>query len=75
MLIGAVQVPSGQGTFLEVDHYNRLVSGVAPVTSPGHSDWFVGIDSVSLCDGSSWKQTVTADLYLYDAGEKCVHDH
>lgn len=31
-------------------------------------DWFVGVDSLNLCEGSQWKQEVTIDLQPYDAG-------
>uniref|UniRef100_W5MTH5 Spondin 2a, extracellular matrix protein n=1 Tax=Lepisosteus oculatus TaxID=7918 RepID=W5MTH5_LEPOC len=31
-------------------------------------DWFVGVDSLDLCEGGQWKQDVTLNLYPYDAG-------
>ncbi|XP_022045179.1 spondin-2a isoform X1 [Acanthochromis polyacanthus] len=31
-------------------------------------DWFVGVDSINLCEGNQWKQEVTIDLQPYDAG-------
>ncbi|KAG7249281.1 hypothetical protein CRUP_017999, partial [Coryphaenoides rupestris] len=31
-------------------------------------DWFVGVDSFSLCEGGQWKQEVTLDLQPIDAG-------
>ena len=31
-------------------------------------DWFVGLDSVNLCEGNEWKQEVNIDLQPYDAG-------
>ncbi|XP_072295081.1 spondin-2a [Eucyclogobius newberryi] len=31
-------------------------------------DWFVGVDSLNLCDGTQWKEEVTFDLHPYDAG-------
>ncbi|XP_029020749.1 spondin-2b [Betta splendens] len=31
-------------------------------------DWFVGVDSVDLCDGDHWKDNVSLHLYPYDAG-------
>ncbi|XP_020777667.1 spondin-2a [Boleophthalmus pectinirostris] len=31
-------------------------------------DWFVGVDSLNLCDGSQWKEEMTFDLQPYDAG-------
>ncbi|XP_028314971.1 spondin-2b [Gouania willdenowi] len=31
-------------------------------------DWFVGVDSIDLCDGDHWRDSVTLELYPYDAG-------
>lgn len=31
-------------------------------------DWFVGVDSLNLCEGTKWKNNITTDLYPYDAG-------
>lgn len=31
-------------------------------------DWFVGIDSLNLCEGGRWKEQVVLDLYPHDAG-------
>lgn len=31
-------------------------------------DWFVGVDSLDLCDGGSWREQVAVDLHPYDAG-------
>lgn len=31
-------------------------------------DWFVGVDSLDLCEGSRWREQVALDLYPYDAG-------
>uniref|UniRef100_A0A4W5L3T2 Spondin 2a, extracellular matrix protein n=1 Tax=Hucho hucho TaxID=62062 RepID=A0A4W5L3T2_9TELE len=31
-------------------------------------DWFVGVDSLNLCEGGKWKQEVTLDLQPFDAG-------
>lgn len=31
-------------------------------------DWFVGVDSLDLCDGNRWREQVTVDLYPHDAG-------
>lgn len=31
-------------------------------------DWFVGVDSLNLCEGDKWKQEVTLDLQPFDAG-------
>ncbi|KAE8628873.1 hypothetical protein XENTR_v10000265 [Xenopus tropicalis] len=31
-------------------------------------DWFVGVDTLNLCEGKHWKQTATLELHPYDAG-------
>ncbi len=31
-------------------------------------DWFVGIDSLNLCEGDNWIENLSLDLYPYDAG-------
>lgn len=31
-------------------------------------DWFVGIDSLNLCEGDHWMEEISIDLYPYDAG-------
>lgn len=31
-------------------------------------DWFVGVDSINLCDGNQWKENVSLVLFPYDAG-------
>lgn len=31
-------------------------------------DWFVGEDSLNLCEGDHWKENISLDLYPYDAG-------
>lgn len=31
-------------------------------------DWFVGADSVDLCEGDHWKENVSLELFPYDAG-------
>lgn len=65
----APAVPSGTGQTsaeLEVDRRHSLVSFVVRIIpSP---DWFVGIDSVDLCEGGRWKEHVALDLHPYDAG-------
>ncbi|XP_041120947.1 spondin-2-like [Polyodon spathula] len=35
------------------------------VSSP---DWFVGVDSLDLCEGGQWVQEVSLNLYPYDVG-------
>ncbi|XP_077589543.1 spondin-2b [Stigmatopora nigra] len=31
-------------------------------------DWFVGVDSIDLCEGDHWKDNVSLELFPYDAG-------
>lgn len=31
-------------------------------------DWFVGVDSINLCQGDQWKEEATFDLQPFDAG-------
>ncbi|TST60400.1 Spondin-2 [Bagarius yarrelli] len=31
-------------------------------------DWFIGIDSLNLCDGDHWKENISLDLFPFDAG-------
>lgn len=31
-------------------------------------DWFVGIDSLNLCEKDRWKEQISLDLFPYDAG-------
>lgn len=45
--------------------YLQLSFIVRIVPSP---DWFVGVDSVDLCDGDHWKDNVSLELFPYDAG-------
>ncbi|KAM9795239.1 spondin-2a [Neosynchiropus ocellatus] len=62
-------IPNGIGhssTELLMQPRNSLLSMmVKMIPSP---DWFVGADSVNLCDGNQWKQEVTVDLHPFDAG-------
>ncbi|XP_044537361.1 spondin-2 [Gracilinanus agilis] len=68
-VFSASAIPSGTGqtsTQLEAHSRHSLVSFlVRIVPSP---DWFVGVDSVNLCEGNRWKEQVTMDLFPYDAG-------
>ncbi|KAF3693826.1 Spondin-2 Mindin Precursor [Channa argus] len=65
----AARIPNGIGhssTELLMQPRSPLLSlMVKMIPSP---DWFIGIDSLNLCDGSQWKQEVTVDLQPYDAG-------
>lgn len=45
--------------------YLQLSFIVRLVPSP---DWFVGVESIDLCDGDHWKENVSLDLFPYDAG-------
>lgn len=40
-----------------------LLSMIAP--SP---DWFIGVNSLNLRDGSGWRNSISLDLFPYDAG-------
>ncbi|MBN3305575.1 spondin-2b [Amia ocellicauda] len=31
-------------------------------------DWFVGVDSLNLCEGDHWKESLSLDLHPHDAG-------
>lgn len=68
-VFSAPAVPSGTGqtsTELEVHSRHSLVSfAVRIIPSP---DWFVGVDSLDLCDGDHWREQVAVDLHPYDAG-------
>ncbi|KAG7256537.1 hypothetical protein CRUP_007224, partial [Coryphaenoides rupestris] len=44
-----------------------LMQPRSPLMIPS-PDWFVGVDSFSLCEGGQWKQEVTLDLQPIDAG-------
>ncbi|KAM5193577.1 spondin-2 [Mantella aurantiaca] len=68
-IFSAPSMTSGTGhasTELEAHSRHPYISFmVRIVPSP---DWFVGVDSIKLCDGKQWKQSVTLDLHPYDAG-------
>lgn len=68
-VFSAPAVPSGTGqtaSELEVHPRLSLVSFVVRIVpSP---DWFVGVDSLDLCEGGHWKEQVALDLYPHDAG-------
>ena len=44
--------------------YVSVTSMIAP--SP---DWFVGVDTLDLCDDSSWVNEVVRPAFPYDAGQ------
>ncbi|XP_010902424.1 spondin-2a [Esox lucius] len=62
-------IPTGIGhssTELLLQTRSPLLSlMVKMIPSP---DWFVGVDSLNLCEGGQWKQEVTLDLQPFDAG-------
>ncbi|KAM4622032.1 spondin-2a isoform 1-T1 [Polymixia lowei] len=62
-------IPSGIGhssTELLMQARSSLLSlMVKVIPSP---DWFVGVDSLNLCEGGQWKKEVTLDLHPFDAG-------
>ncbi|KAM5271282.1 spondin-2 [Ctenodactylus gundi] len=68
-VFSAPAVPSGTGqtaTELEVQPRHSLVSFVVRIVpSP---DWFVGVNSLDLCEGGRWKEQASVDLYPHDAG-------
>ncbi|NXC21917.1 SPON2 protein, partial [Corythaeola cristata] len=68
-IFSAAAISSGTGqtsTELEVHSRHPLVSFVVRIVpSP---DWFVGIDSLNLCEGDHWMEEVSVDLFPYDAG-------
>ncbi|KAM9795609.1 spondin-2b [Neosynchiropus ocellatus] len=51
--------------FEVVARHSFLSFLVRLVPSP---DWFVGVDSINLCDGDGWKDSLTLELFPYDAG-------
>ncbi|XP_069877693.1 spondin-2 [Dipodomys merriami] len=68
-VFSAPAVPTGTGQTsaeLEVEPRHSLVSFIVRIVpSP---DWFVGVDSIDLCEGGRWKEQVALDLYPHDAG-------
>ncbi|XP_073676948.1 spondin-2a [Garra rufa] len=62
-------IPTGIGhssTELLLTPRSPLLSLIVKVIpSP---DWFVGVDSLNLCEGGLWKQEMTFDLHPFDAG-------
>ncbi|XP_018611971.1 spondin-2a [Scleropages formosus] len=62
-------IPTGTGhssTELLLQPRNPQLSlMVKVIPSP---DWFVGIDSLNLCEHNDWRQEVTLDLRPFDAG-------
>uniref|UniRef100_G3PVQ7 Spondin 2b, extracellular matrix protein n=1 Tax=Gasterosteus aculeatus TaxID=69293 RepID=G3PVQ7_GASAC len=68
-LLSAPAVGGGTGqTNTEFEVFARhsyLSFMVRLVPSP---DWFVGVESVDLCDVDRWKDNVTLELFPYDAG-------
>ncbi|NXO79951.1 SPON2 protein, partial [Sitta europaea] len=68
-IFSAPAISSGTGqtsTELEAHPRHPLVSFVVRIVpSP---DWFVGVDSLNLCEGDHWMDEVSVDLFPYDAG-------
>ncbi|KAM4733250.1 spondin-2b [Anableps anableps] len=68
-ILSAPAVVGGSGQmdteFEVLARHSYLSFIVRIVPSP---DWFVGADSVDLCDGDHWKEKVTLELFPYDAG-------
>ncbi|XP_061895823.1 spondin-2b [Entelurus aequoreus] len=68
-IFSAAAVVGGTGqsnTVVEVFARHSYLSFIVRlVPSP---DWFVGADSIDLCDGDHWKDNVSLELFPYDAG-------
>ncbi|XP_069060281.1 spondin-2 isoform X1 [Pleurodeles waltl] len=68
-IFSADAISSGTGQTsaeLEVHSRHSLVSFIVRIVpSP---DWFVGVDSLNLCNGNHWKEQMSLELYPYDAG-------
>uniref|UniRef100_A0A8D0KNV4 Spondin-2 n=1 Tax=Salvator merianae TaxID=96440 RepID=A0A8D0KNV4_SALMN len=68
-IFSASAISSGTGqtsTDFEVHSRHSLISIVVRIVpSP---DWFVGIESLNLCEKDHWKQQVSLELFPYDAG-------
>lgn len=68
-ILSAPAVVGGSGqmsTEFEVFARHSYLSFIVRIVpSP---DWFVGADSVDLCDGDHWKEKVALELFPYDAG-------
>ncbi|KAG9338548.1 hypothetical protein JZ751_025604 [Albula glossodonta] len=68
-VFSAPAVVGGTGqTSSEFEVYTRhsfLSFIVRIVPSP---DWFVGVDSINLCEGGHWRENVSLDLFPFDAG-------
>eukprot|EP00117_Sycon_ciliatum_P044951 scpid82019/ scgid4464/ Spondin-2; Differentially expressed in cancerous and non-cancerous lung cells 1; Mindin len=59
-------VQTVQEASIKLNRYYPLVSAITEIhPSP---DWFVGIDSLSLCDGPHWIQQLAIPVYPYDSG-------
>ncbi|XP_068596656.1 spondin-2a [Brachionichthys hirsutus] len=62
-------IPNGIGhsstELLVLPRSSLLSLMVKIIPSP---DWFVGVDSLNLCQDNQWKQEVTIDLRPFDAG-------
>lgn len=68
-ILSAPAVVGGTGQmsteFEVIARHSYLSFIVRIVPSP---DWFVGVDSVNLCDGNNWKENVSLELFPNDAG-------
>ncbi|KAM6220651.1 spondin-2 [Rhynchocyon petersi] len=68
-VFSAPAITTGMGqtsTELEAQARHSLVSFVVRIVpSP---DWFVGVDSLDLCQGGHWRDHISIDLFPYDAG-------
>ncbi|MGH0145041.1 UNVERIFIED_CONTAM: hypothetical protein FKN15_023995 [Acipenser sinensis] len=68
-IFSAPAITSGTGqnsADFEVFARHSLLSFIVRIVpSP---DWFVGVDSLNLCEGDQWKEQLSLDLYPWDAG-------
>lgn len=50
------------------DHESSLTQLSLMVKVIPSPDWFVGVDSLNLCEAGQWKEEVTFNLHPFDAG-------
>ena len=66
ILVAAGSGTGSRSTDFNVDGNRSLVSFVTKISpSP---DWFAGVHGINLCNGTTWIQSTTVDLFPYDAG-------
>ncbi|KAJ3587521.1 hypothetical protein NHX12_011118 [Muraenolepis orangiensis] len=65
--VGAMYRTAGIPNGISHSSTELLMQPRSPLVIPS-PDWFVGVDSFSLCEGGQWKQEATLDLQPFDAG-------